>query len=887
MLPEYIPSYAVAPLLGLSVNGILALLCLTVFAAYRSYRPLMSLSLFYLTLTGYFLGFTIYAYQTSDRSIIEGYRLMLLSLCFAPVAWVWFALHLQNARPGPWAWASLAFAVVLAVILLFVEHPAVLGEPLNYLPRARVWRPTSQWLKPILHAFDLLVVLTTLFFFWFRWWPAPGKPAFVRALVAGLALWFLCGLHDAAYALKIPFTFNQPITWLGSVWLSLCLAVTIAFHLRDLEMSLRQSEMKFAKAFAANPDGLTLATREEGRFLEVNEAFLNFCGWRREDILGRTCVETGLWVNPDDREVMLAQIDRLGEVRDMEVPFRVSSGQIREVLLSAQAIAFGGQDCLLIVTRDITERKAVEAELDRHRLHLEELVAERTSELVQANSGLQSEVAERMRTEAALRESQTKLQSLFDSLEDFLFVLDHEGNLLLVNPPVLEVLGYEMDQLVGQSALQLYPPRRRPEATQVWNAIMSGHSDSSLIPLFSRGGREIPVETKITRGNWGNQEAVFGISRDISERIKAQEVLRQLAAGVAHNFNNLLAAILSNAQAAETALKPDRADVSRARQLVDNVVYSALSGRGVVKRLAAYVGGRAQGRGAAASCQVAEVVGAALDIAQAAFRTSVAESVVIETDLKPGLWVKVPRDELMEICLNLVRNAMPRGGCLSVTSGLRDQQAWLCFADTGGGMNRITLARIFEPFFTTKGVAGQGLGLASSRGIIRAYGGDLTAESRPGQGTALTLNLGPVLSKPPVEPSDPAAMPPPGLKVLLVEDEALVAMGTRAVLESAGLVVQVASQVSEAATALDTFAADVVLCDLGLPDGTGWDVARLLASSPRRQPGETPLIFLTGWGAEGSPHPPPPDLAPAWGLLQKPVDRGLLLRTLAKAAARS
>jgi hypothetical protein len=260
MLPSHVPEYSLAPLMGVVINGVLALLCLAAFSAYRSYRPLKSLALFYVTLTGYFLGFTIYGYQFSERAIIEGYRLMLFSLCFAPVAWVWFALHLQGARPGPWAWASLAFAGLMAVVLLLSDHPAVLGPPLSYLPLAGVWRPSSLWFKPILYAFDLLVVLITMFFFWFRWWPAPGKPAYVRALVAGLALWFLCGLHDTAYTLKLPYTLGQPITWLGSVWLSLCLAVSIAFHMRALEDALRISEAKFSKAFAANPDGLTIAT---------------------------------------------------------------------------------------------------------------------------------------------------------------------------------------------------------------------------------------------------------------------------------------------------------------------------------------------------------------------------------------------------------------------------------------------------------------------------------------------------------------------------------------------------------------------------------------------------------------------------------------------------
>ncbi len=889
MLPDHVPAYGVGPMLGLAVNGMLGLLCLAVVFTYRQYRPLRSLFAFYLTLSVYFLGFTIYTYQSSDYSISEGYRLMLLALCFAPVTWVWFALALQNARPGFWAYLSLGVSLALAAAIMLVDHPAVFGKPFIFKTLPGVWQPSAYISKPLIYFFDLTVVLSTLFMFWFRWWPAPGKPAYVRALVAGLAIWFLGGAHDAAYSLQIPYVLPQPITWVGSVWLSLCLALAVAFHLRALEESLRQSEVKFSKAFAANPDGLAVTSQGEGRILEVNEAFQRLIGRARQEILGRTFDELGLWAGPNDRLGLAMALREKGSVQDLEIILLNKAGDKRTVLLSAEPLAFDGQESLLLATRDISERKAVEEELARHRLHLEELVSERTGELLKANSELQREVGERQRTENALRESQANLQTLFDSLQDFLFVLDQQGQILEVNPTVLRGLGYRRLDLVGQSMLKLHPPQRHQEARQVLSAIAAGESLTCLVPLMPREGGEIQVETKFTQGRWGDQDALFGISRDVSERLRAQEILRQLAAGVAHNFNNLLAAILGNAQAAESLLLPEEPDIPRARQLVDNVVYSALSGKGVVQRLAAYVGRRQAGVQDDAITEVAEVVRAALDIALSAFRNLSCDKVRIATDLAPDLGTRVPRDEMMEICLNLIRNAleaMPQGGELEVKSGLEGANAWVSFRDTGQGIGEETQALLFQPFFTTKGVSGQGLGLASSRGIVRAYGGDITVESQPGRGSCFTVSLGHGLALPPSSAETAYVQPPAGMKVLLVEDEVLVALGTRAILESAGLVVRVAGGVAEAARGLSEFQPHLVLCDLGLPDGSGWDVARLLAASADSGQPSPPIILLTGWTNERLPQSPAPDMAHAWGLLHKPVDRMVLLKTLAQAAPR-
>ena len=130
------------------------------------------------------------------------------------------------------------------------------------------------------------------------------------------------------------------------------------------------------------------------------------------------------------------------------------------------------------------------------------------------------------RVEQALRASRAKLQTLFDSLEDFLFVLDLEGRMLRVNPLVLERLGYSEEELLGKHVLSVHPPDRREEAQAAVADIVAGKTEWSSIPLMAKDGTRIPVETKVTRGRWNAQQVLIGVSRDITRRMQMEEDLR-------------------------------------------------------------------------------------------------------------------------------------------------------------------------------------------------------------------------------------------------------------------------------------------------------------------------------------------------------------------------
>lgn len=149
-------------------------------------------------------------------------------------------------------------------------------------------------------------------------------------------------------------------------------SVVVARDIRDrkrAEEALRTSEEKFSKVFEVTPLAVSIATLEEGRFLEVNEGFEELHGWDREEAVGRTSGDLGLWADPADREAVVERLERHGTVRDFETRLRTRAGAELQVLFSGEKIQLQDQTCLVSAVHDITERKQFEAELRRQALY--------------------------------------------------------------------------------------------------------------------------------------------------------------------------------------------------------------------------------------------------------------------------------------------------------------------------------------------------------------------------------------------------------------------------------------------------------------------------------------------------------------------------------------
>ncbi len=150
---------------------------------------------------------------------------------------------------------------------------------------------------------------------------------------------------------------------------------------RRVELALRESEQRYRTAFQTSPDAITIVRQADGCHLEVNDGFLRTFGWEREDVVGRTAEAIGIWCRAGDRQRLDEALAAQGGCVNLEAELRARDGRVRTVLVSAHRMLLLGEPCVLTVARDITERKLAETRLEEYRERLEDMVAERTTEL--------------------------------------------------------------------------------------------------------------------------------------------------------------------------------------------------------------------------------------------------------------------------------------------------------------------------------------------------------------------------------------------------------------------------------------------------------------------------------------------------------------------------
>ncbi|MDO8934157.1 MAG: PAS domain S-box protein [Rhodocyclaceae bacterium] len=156
------------------------------------------------------------------------------------------------------------------------------------------------------------------------------------------------------------------------------------------EAELRRSEQKFSRIFQSSPVAISITRLADGRYIEVNDAYVRQLGWPRDEMLGRTSIDIGLWPDPDKRRLWVAQLRSREHVARHDALLRDRAGSERNILISAEVLEFGGEECALSFLYDITERKQAEAEIRQLNADLEERVKRRTVELTEVNRELES-----------------------------------------------------------------------------------------------------------------------------------------------------------------------------------------------------------------------------------------------------------------------------------------------------------------------------------------------------------------------------------------------------------------------------------------------------------------------------------------------------------------
>jgi GAF domain-containing protein len=327
-----------------------------------------------------------------------------------------------------------------------------------------------------------------------------------------------------------------------------------------------------------------------------------------------------------------------------------------------------------------------------------------------------------------------------------------------------------------------------------------------------------------------------------TEKLRA---LGEMASGVAHDFNNILAAILGRVQ-----LILSQTEDSTARRWLQIIERAALDGAQTVRQIQEFT--RIRRDQPAETVDVNQVVRDAVEMTQTRWRDQ-AQSQGLEVRVAAELGPVPPVDghpaELRQVLTNLILNAvdaLPRGGTITVATRMAAGAVEVAVADTGVGMSDEVRRRIFEPFFTTKGPKGTGLGLAMVYGIVARHGGEVGVDSHEGAGSTFTIRL--PLGAGRAEPgTGPLALTGnAGGRILVIDDEENVRDTLADMLRLTRHEVVVASHGAEGLEHFRAAPFDLVMTDLAMPGMSGWQVAQ--AAKALRP--DVPVVLVTGWGVE-------------------------------------
>ncbi len=479
------------------------------------------------------------------------------------------------------------------------------------------------------------------------------------------------------------------------------------------------------------------------------------------------------------------------------------------------------------------------------------------------------EITELKRAETELRKSEDKYRRILETIADGYHEVDLRGNLVLVNDSLCEIIGYSREELLGMNYSQLMDEENSRLIFRAYNQVfISGEANPGFDYEITRSDgsqRRVSVSISVIHDSEGELSGFRGIFRDVTESKRMEDQLRQaakmeaigrLAGGVAHDFNNILTAVMGYSSILSEQLPKD----SPSQEKLNQIARAAGRAADLTRQLLAF------SRKQVLDVQVINLNDAIVDLGKMLKRL-IGEDIELKTNLDTsGGLVRVDPVQVEQILINLAinaRDAMPEGGNLVIETSnafLDEEYARahieveagpylvVTVSDTGRGMDAKTLKCIFDPFFTTKeqGV-GTGLGLSTVYGIVKQHRGHITVYSEPDRGTIFRVYL-PLVKKETQE--DPKAVcvdarPCGNETVLVVEDEEVVRKLACEALQMLGYTTLAAADPDEARSVSSEHKGVIHLLftDVVLPQMDGRSLFKCLAPS---RP-EMKVIFVSGY----------------------------------------
>jgi PAS domain S-box-containing protein len=651
---------------------------------------------------------------------------------------------------------------------------------------------------------------------------------------------------------------------------------------RQAEAALRRQEAQHRSLAENLPDAIA---RFDGayRYIFINKQMEAELGIPAPAVLGKTTRDLGL---PGDRVDILEDTLRaaLRDGRDRVVEYRLRTpdgmGEY-EARVVPERGPDGTVETLLVIERNITERKQSERTLAERTRQLEavraigveisreldpgrllELVVRRAVESVGGEGGVFMLWDDRAQTLAphAWHGCGHRIADIRPRLGEGLAgaaAAQRRGLLtnayasspyaspaVLAHTPVAAALAEPLvyqDRLLGVLVVYHVEPGRT----------FTGQHQSLLSLLATQAAIAMENARLFAESRQSYRELQRAQERLIqAEKLRA---LGEMSAGVAHDLNNVLAAVLGQAELLQMHVTdPD------ARGWLRILEMAARDGARIIQRLQDFSRQR-PGR-PSAPVVLAAAVSEALTITRHRWKEEPAHRgarIEVRTAVEHLPPVLGDDAEIREVLTNLITNAvdaMAGGGSLEITGrvvepGGAERRGWVevYVADTGTGMAEEVRRRVFDPFFTTKGTHGSGLGLSVVYGIMERRGGHIGVASVPGQGSIFTLRF---QIAPDGVVRAPGQLQPPvsaGRRILLVDDEPHVRQTIAEMLRSAGHTVVEAESPAAGLTCLAERSVDLVLTDLGMPGMNGLEFTQAV----KRQAPTLPVVLLTGWGNQG------------------------------------
>jgi two-component system NtrC family sensor kinase len=635
---------------------------------------------------------------------------------------------------------------------------------------------------------------------------------------------------------------------------------------RDVS-ALRRNETRFTELFETLQEGIYIAT-PDGRILDANPAMVRMLGYEsKEELLKRQVPE--ILVDPKERKHLLEQVERHPMIQGREITLLRKDGGSIVCLNTAAAVRDNTGKTVRIqgAVMDITERREME-----HRLHQQQEFARR----------------------------------LVDNFPDLILVLDTASRYTFISPRCVEVLGYTDEEGQTMEFGGRTHPEDLPAALAVYQDILSGKQDFASLELrvrHKRGDwRRILFNFSPLSDERGSIEGVVLSGRDVTDIKRLEEQLiqaeklaamGQMLAGVAHELNNPLTAVLG-----VTELLRERAPVDESfRRQLELTHRQARRAARIVQNLLEFSRPASPQK---KPLDLNNLIERTLQLHEHSLRRN---NVEVEFRPQSGLPSVVgDANQLIQVFLNLVTNAeqaireVRDSGRIQIRIVQSGSRLGVTVQDDGIGIRPEALPRIFDPFYTTKRPGGgTGLGLSICMSIIREHGGTIQAEALPAGGSAFTVFLpagslelqealpgsaegAPVIGAPTASDSasaSPSSAPSvadslKGRSILVLDDEESLRMLLQEGLCAHGLRVDCAATAEEGIALFRQTAYDVLLCDLHLSAGgffvDGRDAAKRILDSVDAQ--KPLVVYMTGDLLESAASGTPGRGEP--GFLQKP-----------------